>query len=241
MLVAEETGRAAVPEPLVEHAAVAVPLLAEHSGDARVAPVLEAAAAGAARVAVALPQESLVAGAGQADWLLLGAGDELHLVPRSGVRLVEEPANDRLRRLHRVSYAPVTATRIVEGAGAREAMARAFDRGALHAAAQCLGLAERMIEIGVEYASERRQFGQADRRLPGAQAPARERAGQARVRAPGRLRRRGVARGLRRENAGGRFARQACGRRGRGRVRANRRCRRTARWAIPGRSICTST
>ena len=160
VLIAEEIGRAAVPEALIEHAAVAVPLLAEHSGDARVAPVLEAAAAGAARVAVALPQESLVTGAGQADWLLLGAGDELHLVPRSGVRLVEEPANDRLRRLHRVSYAPLAATRIVEGAGAREAMARAFDRGALHAAAQCLGVAERMLEIGVAYASERRQFGQ---------------------------------------------------------------------------------
>jgi alkylation response protein AidB-like acyl-CoA dehydrogenase len=161
VLIAEEIGRAAMPEALVEHAAVAVPLLAEYSSDARVAPVLEAAAAGASRVAVALPQEPFVAGAGEANWLLVGVGDELHLVPRSGVRLVEQPANDRLRRLHRISYTPAAATRIASGVGVETALARAFDRGALHAAAQCVGVAERMLEIGVAYASERKQFGQA--------------------------------------------------------------------------------
>ena len=43
----------------------------------------------------------------------------------------------------------------------REACSRAVDRGALHAAAQCLGVAERMLEIAVAYASDRKQFGQA--------------------------------------------------------------------------------
>ena len=108
-----------------------------------------------------LPQEPFVAGAGEADWVLLGAGDELHLVPRSEVRLVEQPANDRLRRLHRIEYSPVPATRIARGAAVREACSRAVDRGALHAAAQCLGVAERMLEIAVAYASDRKQFGQA--------------------------------------------------------------------------------
>jgi alkylation response protein AidB-like acyl-CoA dehydrogenase len=160
VLIAEEVGRAAMPEALVEHAAVAVPLLTECAGDARVAPVLEAAAAGSTRLAVALPQEPFLAGAADADLLLIGAGDELHLVPGSGARLVEQPANDRLRRVHRVEYAPVAASRIANGVAAREALGRAFERGALYAAAQCLGLAERMLEIGVAYASERRQFGQ---------------------------------------------------------------------------------
>jgi len=161
VLIAEEIGRAAIPEALVEHAAVAVPLLLEYPDDPRVAPVLEAAAAGAARVAVALHQEPFVAGVGEADWLLVGVGDELHLTPPSGVGLVEQPANDRLRRLHRVEYAPQPTTRIARGAGVRQSTARAFDRGALHTAAQCLGVAERMLEIGVAYASERKQFGQA--------------------------------------------------------------------------------
>jgi len=161
VLIAEELGRAAVPEALVEHAAVGVPLLAEFAGDLHVKPVLEAAAAGAARLAVALPHEPFVAGAGEADWVLVGAGDELHLVPRSGVRLVEQPANDRLRRLHRIEYSPVPPTRIATGAAVREACSRAVDRGALHAAAQCLGVAERMLEIAVAYARDRKQFGQA--------------------------------------------------------------------------------
>ena len=161
VLIAEELGRAAVPEALVEHAAVGVPLLSEFASEPRVRPMLEAAAAGTGRVAVALAQEPFVVGAGEADWVLVGAGDELHLVPRSGVRLVEQSANDRLRRLHRIEYSPVPATRIATGAAVREACLRAVDRGALHAAAQCLGVAERMLEIAVAYASDRKQFGQA--------------------------------------------------------------------------------
>jgi alkylation response protein AidB-like acyl-CoA dehydrogenase len=161
VLIAEELGRAAVPEALVEHAAIGVPLLAEFASEPRVRPMLEAAAAGTGRVAVALAQEPFVAGGGAADWVLVGAGDELHLVPRSEVRLVEQPANDRVRRLHRVEYFPVPATRIATGAAVREACSRAVDRGALHAAAQCLGVAERMLEIAVAYASDRKQFGQA--------------------------------------------------------------------------------
>ena len=147
-------------------------------------------------VAVALPQEPFVAGAGEADWLLVGAGDELHLVPRSGVRLVEQPANDRLRRLHRVEYSPVPATRIATGAGVREACSRAVDRGALHAAAQCLGVAERMLEIAVAYASERKQFGQAIGAYQGLKHQFASAQVKARVRAPGRLRRRRIARGI---------------------------------------------
>lgn len=161
VLIAEELGRAAVPEALVEHAAVGVPLLAEFAGEPRVQPVLEAAAAGTGRVAVALPQEPFVAGAGEANWLVVVAGGELHLVPPSEVRLVEQPANDRLRRLHRVDYSPGPATRIATGAAVRDACSRAVDRGALYAAAQCLGVAERMLEIAVAYASDRKQFGHA--------------------------------------------------------------------------------
>ena len=160
VLIAEEFGRAAAPDALIEHAALAVPLLAECRGDPRVGRVLEAAATGAERLAIALPAAPLVAGAAEADWLLVGVDDELHLVPRSGARLVEQPANDRLRRLHRVEYTPVAANRIAEGAVVHDAIGRAFERGALNAAAQCLGIAERVLEIGVAYATERRQFGQ---------------------------------------------------------------------------------
>jgi hypothetical protein len=150
-----------VPEALIEHAAVGVPLLAAFPGDSRVATVLEAAASGAQRLAVACAEDPFVAGAGDADWLLIGTGDELHLAPRGAVRLVEQPANDRLRRLYRVDHSLTSANRIGSGGAVCDALARAFDRGALYAAAQCVGVAERMLEMGVAYASERRQFGQA--------------------------------------------------------------------------------
>jgi alkylation response protein AidB-like acyl-CoA dehydrogenase len=160
VLIAAELGRAAVPEALVEHAGLAVPLLAECAEEVRVASVLHAAASGSERFAVVLPQEPLIAGAVEADWLLLGADDELHLLRRSDVRLIEQPANDRLRRLHRVEHTRGSESRIAQGGGVRDAILRALDRGALYAAAQSLGVAERMLELGVAYASERRQFGQ---------------------------------------------------------------------------------
>lgn len=159
VLIAEEVGRAALPDALVEHAAVAVPLLAEHAPDASIAPLLAAAAAGETRLAVGLPPDPFVAGADSADWLLLVADDALRLVRRAEVRLVAQPANDRLRPVSRVECPAGAGTRLAGGASS-SSIARAFDRGALHAAAQCLGVAERLLELGVAYASERRQFGQ---------------------------------------------------------------------------------
>ncbi len=84
VLIAEEAGRAAVPEPLVEHAGVAVPLAAEYASNPRMSPVLAAAATGAQRLAVVLAEDPFVAAADAADWLLVGVDDQLYLVPRSG-------------------------------------------------------------------------------------------------------------------------------------------------------------
>jgi acyl-CoA dehydrogenase len=47
-----------------------------------------------------------------------------------------------------------------EGMGFRSAM-RTLDRGRLHVAALCVGMAERLIDESVRYAAERKQFGQA--------------------------------------------------------------------------------
>ena len=54
-------------------------------------------------------------------------------------------------------------------------------------AARCLGGAERALEIALEYACEREQFGAADRRLPGRLVPARSMRGRARRDAGARL------------------------------------------------------
>lgn len=160
VLIAEEAGRAALPEALVEQAGIAVPMLAELAPRApRAAERLARAASGELRLAVGAACNPFVLGAPQAEVLLLAHGDEVHLVERADVRLVPQPSIDTLRSLARVEWQPSAATRLASGDEGRAAWARALERGALHAAAQCLGLTERMIGIAVAYACERTQFG----------------------------------------------------------------------------------
>jgi alkylation response protein AidB-like acyl-CoA dehydrogenase len=161
VLLLEESGRAALPEPIVETSAVGVPLLAETANDELCRAWLPRVAAGQARLAVGLENAAFVADAHVADLLLLQSGDELHALPRAGVKLTPEHSVDGARRLFRVAWSPSPATRIAAGPAARAALARAFDRGALGASAMLLGLARHLIDVTVEYAKVRKQFGSA--------------------------------------------------------------------------------
>jgi alkylation response protein AidB-like acyl-CoA dehydrogenase len=191
ILVAEEAGRAALAEPLIEHAGIAVPMLADlvrHSladraghaladdaGQMRPDPaghmpvdpaahafatdVLTRAASGAARVAIGHPINPYVLGGASADYLLLTRGDEVHLVEARHARLTRAQSIDRGRDLVKVDALPGQYTRIAAGPAAREACRRALERGALYSAAQLVGLCQRMIDLAVAYARNRRQFG----------------------------------------------------------------------------------
>ena len=134
VLLLEETGRAALPEPIVEHAAVALPLL----DDARVA----AAAAGDLTVTVVPPSGLVPYGAG-ADLVLIDG----EFVEPSSLSLQLHESVDGSRRLFATAAPPAR----IDGAG--------FDRAALGVAAQLIGLADRMLTMTVEYAKERHQFG----------------------------------------------------------------------------------
>jgi alkylation response protein AidB-like acyl-CoA dehydrogenase len=147
-LIATACGYAALPEPLVEHAGVAVPLLAAAGVD------LGQALSGAT-VAVGHPRNPFVADADTADMLLLADGDAVHFVSRDQVTLVRQPSIDPFRQLFRVEWTPSAHTRIAGGALWQEAL----DRGALFAAAQLLGLAQRAIDLSVAYTCDRQQFG----------------------------------------------------------------------------------
>ena len=138
VLLLEEAGRACAPVPLVEHTCVAVPLLAA-AGDDRVA----AAAAG-----------ELVATVGFTSWpYVTYAGDA------DGGRVVEVSAGERLPTVDR--------SRRLHGRGAEGAVvaddvglaADAYDRAVLGASAQLLGLADHLIAVTVDYATQRKQFG----------------------------------------------------------------------------------
>jgi alkylation response protein AidB-like acyl-CoA dehydrogenase len=159
VLVLEEAGRAAMPEPLLETTAVGAPLIRDAAPAAIREAWLPKIAAGEAVIAVGLDGASQVAFASEAALLLLASEGEIHAVPREEVTLTAQPSVDGSRRLAAVAWTPSSATRIAGGAPAQTATAAAFDRGALAAAAELVGLARRMIDMAVEHAKVREQFG----------------------------------------------------------------------------------
>lgn len=160
VLLLEEAGRAALPEPILETTAVAIPLLAELTRDARCAALLERAAQGRAIAVVGLETMPYVPSADVADALVMQHRDEAHLLSKAEAELVPEPSVDRSRRLFRVKFRSTDSSCIARGADALRAFAGAFDRGALAAAAQLNGLAGRVLEMTIHHATTRRQFGQ---------------------------------------------------------------------------------
>src|SRR6266545_2470494 len=145
VLVLEETGYAALPEPVVEHAAVAVPML-----DAPLTAVSSDEI-----VTAPFHHDDVVPYADRADWFLMFRDDAFHLVARADVRLERRESVDGARRLALVEWEVARAERVAEG----DAAGLAFDRGAMGTAAQLVGLTRRMVDMTVEYVKERQQFG----------------------------------------------------------------------------------
>jgi len=159
VLVLEETGRAGLAEPVIHTAAVAVPMLAE-SGNAGVAATwLPKIAEGAAIVSVGHDQSPFVSDAHIADLLLLCDGNAVHAVQSEQVELTAQKANDPAKKIFSVAWTPSAETVLVDGEAGAVLQAAAFDRGTLACAAQLLGVGEKLIEMAVLYATQRKQFG----------------------------------------------------------------------------------
>jgi alkylation response protein AidB-like acyl-CoA dehydrogenase len=161
VLPLEETGRAALPEAVVETAAIAVPLLAALEDQALADPWLARIATGDTVVTVGCDLNPWVSHADVAALLLLARNDEIHAVPRTEVKIERLPHLDGAQRLFRVDWTPTATTRVARGEHARSLITAAADRGALAAAAQLLGIGQRLIEEAVRYAKQREQFGRA--------------------------------------------------------------------------------
>jgi alkylation response protein AidB-like acyl-CoA dehydrogenase len=143
--IAEAAGAVALPEPLVEQAGLAAPLLARLGGP------VERVLAGEI-IAIGHPAHSLIADADLAGALLLDHAGEVHLVAREAARLTRVESFDPFRRLFRVDWSASPATRLGPWGDTAQ-------RGAVFAAAQMLGLGQRCIDMAVAHARDRHQFG----------------------------------------------------------------------------------
>lgn len=142
----EQLGRHAVPGPVAETLAVAPALLAA------VAPErLEALAEGALATVAAPPETPFAVDADTAALTLLVSGNDVSL----GTPGASRQSVDLARKLSEVAAG--------ESLGAIDdaTLAAAQDFGALATAAQLQGLARTMLDISVEYAKQRKQFGRA--------------------------------------------------------------------------------
>jgi alkylation response protein AidB-like acyl-CoA dehydrogenase len=155
VLVLEEAGRAGLPHPLVETAAVAAPLVAGDGSGPGPAGVPDAHGLGMVASDLGGPH---VACAADADWLMLRdrATGALHLVDPAATVLTPVATVDGARRAATVDWQPAPESLATDDPAA---VALAFDRGAFGTAAVLVGLGQRMLDLTVAYVTERRQFG----------------------------------------------------------------------------------
>ncbi len=181
--VLEEAGRACLPEPLLETAALAAPTLSALLPDPAAAAALDALvkddagfAVGGIDVTVAgivSPTEvsadgtlrtPRVVGARDAAFLLLACRDtesgwQLHAVPATSWTAESTPALSSSRDLSTVHWPLASDTLLAYGVAAETAASLLADRAAAGSAALLVGLADRMLMMAAQYAKERHQFG----------------------------------------------------------------------------------
>ncbi len=182
--VLEEAGWAALPEPLLETAAIAAPVLATLLPAPAAAHGLQAVVDEHAAVAVGgidvtvrglvspttvsadgLLSTPRVVGARDAAVCVLACRDDdsgwqLHAVPTASCRIEATPSLGPTRDLSTVHW-PLSADTLLAYGVAAEAVAQLMaDRAAAGSAALLVGVADRMITLAAEYAKARTQFGQ---------------------------------------------------------------------------------
>jgi alkylation response protein AidB-like acyl-CoA dehydrogenase len=150
-LVAEEVGRAVAPGPWLETALTA--MVAARGGAP--AEVVEGLCEGTLKAAlVTADGASFVHGAASADWLLVIGVDGVGLLEASHVSISRRTTLDETRLFHSVDLRQAPAPQALD-ADPRWVL----DAANVLAAADALGVGERLLDMTVEYAKVREQFG----------------------------------------------------------------------------------
>ncbi len=159
-LLTQELGYYAIADSMADTAYVATGLLAAlPAGTPRREELLGRIAEGDVRIAVAHPVNPLVADVHLADVVLVAHQGEVHALSREQIGYERNPSIDSSRRLSRITANPNAESRLVGGEQGRAAWDITLHRGALAVAGQSLGLAQRMLDLSVDYVVQRKQFG----------------------------------------------------------------------------------
>lgn len=158
VLLSEEAGYVALPEPLADAAGVAVSLLnaAPHNAATE---IVGAIASGETRVLVSHWINPYVNQLSADDKILHVTFDEVHLLDAGSHSAEPVDSIDPLRRLCKVNAKTSASTLIATGDEARRLSSICLQRGALFCAAELLGLTAAMIDMSRAYVNERKQFG----------------------------------------------------------------------------------
>jgi alkylation response protein AidB-like acyl-CoA dehydrogenase len=174
--LAEEMGRALVPGAflsnlfagaLLEGAGGSKYLAALSNGEKTATVALLEASASWDPAAVKMPtlhgEKLFVPNAESADLIVVAARDAsklaLYLVESHAVKKTLMPAIDLTRRLYKVDFDHPAAELLVEGEPARKALDHALNVVTVALCAEMTGGMQRMLDIAVEYAKTRKQFG----------------------------------------------------------------------------------
>jgi alkylation response protein AidB-like acyl-CoA dehydrogenase len=175
--IAEEAGKAVLPEPLTMTAGVVFPAIAAtERGATRISEALDRGDAATLGGLAFQPERfavttvfdgttavtpKVVHGTAAVFALAVRVDGELqlHLVERSAVTVTPTPTLDLTRETATITWTPSASTLIARGDAADVLAEELLQRAALYGAAELLGLCEAMLTLTASYVSERKQFG----------------------------------------------------------------------------------
>src|SRR5262249_10850402 len=104
-------------------------------------------------------RQPLLTHVANADWLLRAQGDTLYAIPRAEIKFEAQVSVDRCVPFATLTSSPKDEHAVAHGTQVTRALSRAFQHAALGTAAQLVGLARRALDMAVDYAKTRTQFG----------------------------------------------------------------------------------
>lgn len=160
VLLLQETGYHGIADSLVDTAYLGASMLRDMPEDNGLAAKwLPRLVEGDSRFAISHPVNPLVHDADLAQVLLCWHNNEIHAPDPEQTSISANESIDRSRRLFKLDWTASDATRICNAEQGRELWEETVNRASMAGAAQLLGLAQRMMDLGVDYAAQRKQFG----------------------------------------------------------------------------------